>query len=96
MRREPDHFGDLEPTLIHVATKLKHALKLEQALTSAGIDYLVEPDHYLAGAIWRTKRVGAFFYVAPRDEDAASDVVREEGFKPYAEQHLRLCESVVG
>ena len=84
MQREPDHFGDQELALIYIAKKLNEALRLEKLLTDAGLDYLVEPDKYAGGVIFRSERVGAFFYVAPGDEDAAKDTLTRNGFKPYA------------
>ena len=84
MRREPDHFDDQELALIYIAKRLKDALRLEQALTEAGLDYLVEPDKYSGGIIFQSQRVGAFFYVAPGDEGAAKDTLSRSGFKPYA------------
>ena len=83
MRCEPDHFGDQELALIYIAKRLKDALRLEQALTEGGLDYLVEPDKYLGGIIFQSQRVGAFFYVAPGDEVAAKDTLTRSGFKPY-------------
>ena len=49
MRRGPEHFGEQELSLVYVAQKLKHALRVEQLLTDAGLDYLVEPDEYAVG-----------------------------------------------
>lgn len=83
MRREPEYFGELELSLIYVAKKLKHALRLEQLLTDAGLDYAVELDQYSAGTIFPRSRVGAFFYVAPDNDGAARDVVRGGGLAPY-------------
>jgi hypothetical protein len=80
MRREPEYFGEQELSLLYVAQKLKHALRLEQLLTDAGLDYLVESDEYSAGILFRRVRVGAFFYVAPGNESAARDVLRRGGF----------------
>ena len=84
MRREPEHFGDQELVLIYIAKKLKEALRLEQLLTDAGLDYVVEPDKYSGGIIFQSERVGAFFYVAPADQGAAKDTLARNGFKPYA------------
>ena len=83
MLREPEYFEDQELSLIYVAKKLKEALALEQLLTEAGLDYLVEPDRYSGGIIFRSERVGAFFYVAPPDETAAREAMRSAGYKPY-------------
>jgi len=84
MRKEPDHFGDQELDLVYVAKRLKDALRLEQIFTDAGLDYLVEPDRYTGGVIFRSERVGAFFYVAPESTLAAREVMTNAGFEPYA------------
>lgn len=83
MRREPDFFGEQELNLVYIARRLKEALKLEQLLNDAGVDYLVEPDKYAGGVIFRSERVGAFFYVAPDHDEAARSVMRRGGFAPY-------------
>ncbi|MEQ1946163.1 MAG: hypothetical protein ABL995_03175 [Bryobacteraceae bacterium] len=83
MRCEPDHFGDQVLNLIYIAKKLKEALRLEQALNEAGLDYVVEPDTYTGGIIFRAERVGAFFYVAPEAEVQARGIVEAQGFKPF-------------
>ena len=83
MRREPEHFGDQELALIYIAKRLKDALRLENLLTDAGLDYLVEPDKYSGGIIFQSERVGAFFYVAPDHEGVAKDTLTRGGFQPY-------------
>lgn len=83
MRREPEYFGERELNLIYVAKKLKHALRLEQLLADAGIDYAVEPDQYSVGTLFPRCRVGAFFYVDPDNDSAARDVLRGGGFAPH-------------
>jgi hypothetical protein len=83
MRREPDFFGDQDLTLVYIAKKLKRALALEEALTAAGVDYLVEPDRYTGGIIFRTERVGAFFYVLRQDEETTRHLLSENGYRPY-------------
>ena len=82
MLREPDYFEDRELSLIYVAKKLKEALALEKLLTDSGLDYLVEPDRYSGGIIFRSERIGAFFYVAPEDEETARTAMRDGGYKP--------------
>ena len=84
MRKEPDYFGDQELSLVYIARKLKEALEVESLFTAGGIDYLVEPDTYTGGIIFRTERTGAFFYVAPETEEAARRVLTEQGFRPQA------------
>ena len=84
MQRGPEHFGDQELTLIYIAKRLTEALRLENLLTESGLDYLVEPDKYSGGLIFQSERVGAIFYVAPPDEDAAKDTLSRNGFRPYS------------
>ena len=84
MRRDPEHFGDRELNLIYVARKLKQALRLEQMLTDAGLDYCVEADRYWAGMILRRERVGAFFYVDPEIEASARATLERAGFEPFS------------
>jgi hypothetical protein len=83
LRREPDFFGEQELGLIYVAKRLKEALRLETLLTEAGVDYLVEPDKYSGGVVFRSERVGAFFYVAPGNDNAAREVMHRGGFNPH-------------
>ncbi|MGH9557612.1 MAG: hypothetical protein ACRD30_00120 [Bryobacteraceae bacterium] len=86
MRREPDFFGDRDLHLIYIARKLKEAIRLEDLLTGAGLDYLVEPDKYSGGIIFRGERVGAFFYVAPECGAAVRAVMRKSGFTPHHDE----------
>ena len=83
MRREPEYFGDTEVELLYIAKKLRDALKLESLLTEHGIDYLVEPDKYQGGFLFRSERVGAFFYVAPESLDSSRRFLSENGYKPH-------------
>jgi hypothetical protein len=83
LRRDPDYFGEQELNLVYVAKKLKEALRLEKLFTDAGVDYLVEPDMYSGGVIFRSERVGVFFYVAPGSDEAARGVMHRGGFTPY-------------
>jgi hypothetical protein len=83
MKRDPEFFGEQELVLVYIAKRLKEALALEAALTEAALDYAVEPDHYTGGVIFRTSRVGAFFYVAPESEEKVRAAMRERGYKPH-------------
>jgi vacuolar-type H+-ATPase subunit E/Vma4 len=83
MQRSLEHFGDEELTLVYIAKRLTDALRLETLLTEAGLDYVVEPDKYSGGLIFRSERIGAFFYVAPSDEGAAKDTLSRNGFHAY-------------
>jgi hypothetical protein len=80
-RREPEHFDGIEPALVYVARKLRHAERVEALLTEAGVDYVVETDTFGVGFIFRAERVGAFFYVAPTDLERAEQILDREGFR---------------
>jgi len=72
-----------ELALLYVAKTLKEALRLEEVLTGAGFNYLVEPDTYRGGVVFVSERVGAFFYVVPADDSAARAAMERAGFRPY-------------
>jgi hypothetical protein len=42
----------------------------------------VEADHYASGLIFRSVKVGAFFYVRPEARERAEAVMLENGFVP--------------
>jgi hypothetical protein len=67
---------------IYIARTLADAQKLEAVLKTAGIEYDVEPDSYQGGFIFRSSRIGAFFYVQPEIRERAASVMRENGFRP--------------
>ena len=84
MRREPDFFeDDGELSLLYIAKKLREALALEEVLTVAKVDYLVEPDTYKGGIIFASERVGAFFYVSSASLDQARAHLRDHSYRPY-------------
>jgi hypothetical protein len=83
MKQDASFFEGKEATLIFIAKKLKEALRLESIFTSAGLDYGVEADEYKGGVIFRTVRVGAFFYVLPEAVEAARDLMQRNGYKPF-------------
>jgi hypothetical protein len=71
-----------EPKPIYIARRLADAERLEAVFTKAGIRYEVEPDTFQGGVIFRSTRVGAFFYVAPELWERAAAVMAENGFIP--------------
>jgi len=83
MRRSPEYFGDAELDLVYMARRLREALKLEDLLGSAGIEYLVETGTYTGGLLIKRELTGAFFYVAPKDLEDARGVLTSNGYKPY-------------
>jgi len=83
VRQEPAFFGDRELNLIYIAKRLRDALRLEEALTGAGLNYAVQTDTYRGGLIFVSERVGAFFYVEDASLGAACEVMQRNGFKPW-------------
>jgi hypothetical protein len=86
MKRDASFFEGKEATLIYIAKKLKEALRLESIFTSAGLDYGVEADEYRGGVLFRSLRVGAFFYVLPEAVEVAHKIMRRHGYRPIVEQ----------
>jgi hypothetical protein len=83
LRQQLEFFGETELNLIFMARRLREALKLEDLLTAAGLDYLVETGNYLGGLLFRRELAGAFFYVLPTDMERARAVLTENRMKPY-------------
>lgn len=83
MRRNAEFFGDAELDLIYMARRLRDALKLEELLTQAGIDYLVETGTYTGGFLMKRDLAGAFFYIAPTEVSRARDLLLRNRYKPY-------------
>jgi hypothetical protein len=86
MKQEAAFFAGHDPALIYIAKKLNDALRLESIFTSAGVDYGVEADEYRGGVIFRSVRVGAFFYVRPDSIASAHEIMRRHGFEPFLGQ----------
>jgi len=82
MKQEADYFEGIEPQLIFVAKRLAEAIALESVLTSAEVNYAVEPDEYEGGVIFKSVRIGAFFYVRPEERERALSVMLENGYVP--------------
>lgn len=83
MRRESEFFGEAELDLVYVAHRLRDALKLENLLTAAEIDYLVETGTYMGGVLFKRELTGAFFYVTPAHREPARELLLANKFKPY-------------
>jgi hypothetical protein len=86
MKQDAAYFEGKEPVLIYIAKKLDEALRLETALTERGVDYGVEADEYRGGVIFRSARVGAFFYVLPESVAVAHETMLRSNFRPQLEQ----------
>jgi len=83
MKQDADFFAGKEPVLIYIAKRLKDALALEQILTSADLDFGVEPDLYRGGFVFQSERIGAFFYVLEEKVESARQVLSKHGYRPY-------------
>ena len=83
MRREAEYFGDAELDLVYMAQTLRKALALEDLLTKAGLEYLVETGTYTAGLLMKRELTGAFFYVSPDDTSRAHVLLLDHKYKPY-------------
>jgi hypothetical protein len=82
MRQDASFFDGHEPELVYIAKRLRDALEVEGLLAAAGVDFGVETDTYTGGLLFRSERVGAFFYVLPETAEAAREVLKNHGFKP--------------
>ena len=95
MRRTADFFAEQELDLIYMARTLRDALRLEDLLAAAGIDYLVETGNYTAGFLIKRELTGAFFYVAPQKaSEARSELVRR-GYRPYGKRDSVADDAVL-
>jgi hypothetical protein len=83
VRRDAEFLADQEAVLVYIARKLREALALEEVMTAAGVDYVVETGEYLGGFIFQSVRTGAFFYVHPDTEQAARELMVRHGYKPF-------------
>jgi hypothetical protein len=83
MKQDASFFEGKEAVLIYIAKRLRDAIRLESVLAGAGLDFGVEADHYSGGVVFRSDRIGAFFYVLPEAVEAAHRVMQENGYRPY-------------
>ncbi len=83
MRRDSEFFNDQELELVYMSRRLREALKVEDLLTDAGLDYLVETGTYTGGLLIRRDLTGAFFYVAPADVTRTRELLAANRYKPY-------------
>lgn len=83
MKKDADYFGDEELDLIFVAKRLRDATRLEQILTDAAIDFAVETEEYIGGFLFKTKRIGAFFYVRGDVLEQARATLTAHHYNPF-------------
>jgi hypothetical protein len=58
---EPEQLRD--PERIFIARSLRLALRVEEWLTTAGVDYAVQVESVGRSLLFRSERMGAVFYV---------------------------------
>ena len=69
MRQPPDFYDDDDLELVYVSARLAEAKRVEGILTAEDIHYVVQPEKYRATFlfVFPTERIGAFFYVRPKE-----------------------------
>jgi hypothetical protein len=50
-----------------------------------GVEYALETGNYVGGVLFRSERVGVFFYVLPESAEQARAVMQQHGFRFLAE-----------
>jgi len=81
MRREPEFFDEQELILIYMARRLKHALAVEKILDEGDVDYVLETGPYLSGLLFRTTKVGVYFYATSAEEKRVRELLSSRGYK---------------
>ncbi len=66
-----------------MARHLRDALRLENLLTSAGIDYAVETGPYTSGFLIKRELTGAYFYVEERIVGTARVLLSANKYVPF-------------
>jgi hypothetical protein len=77
-RVEPENIRD--PERIFVASSLRLALRVEEWLTTAGVDYAVEVESIGRSLLFRTERMGAVFYVNAGQASYCREQLTAAGF----------------
>jgi hypothetical protein len=81
MRREPDFYGEEELILVYLARRLRDALAVEKIFEASGLDYALETGPYQSGLLFRSSKVGVYFYVRPQDAAQALTSLSKHGRK---------------
>ncbi len=81
MKQDASFFEGQEADLVYIAKRLRDAVEVEKVFEAADLDFGVETDTYQGGIVFRSERVGAFFYVLPESGPKARKVLKEIGFK---------------
>ncbi len=84
MRQEAPFFEGRDAQLVYIAKRMSDAAEVEALLTREAIEYGVEADTYTGGLIFRTERVGAFFYVLPAEAESVRQLLKNNNWKPQS------------
>jgi hypothetical protein len=77
-RVEPDQVRD--PELIFIARSLRLSLRVEEWLTTAGVNYLVEVEPVGRSLLFGSARMGAVFYVNAGQASYCREQLTAAGF----------------
>jgi hypothetical protein len=69
-----------DPERIYIAGTLRMALRIEEWLTMAGVDYAVQVEPYARSLLFGTLRMGAAFYVRSGQAAYCRDQLTTAGF----------------
>jgi len=81
MRRESEFFDDQELVLVYMARRLKHSLAVEQILDENQVDYFLETGPYQSGLLFRTTKVGVYFYTTSAEAPRVRALLSSRGYK---------------
>ena len=78
-RIDPDEMRGREVRLLAVARKLRTAKKIEEILSTYGVDYCIELAEYtsITSVIFGSTRTGVFFYVLPETLDLSRELLKQ-------------------
>jgi hypothetical protein len=80
MRREPEFFDDQELVLVYMARRLKHSLAVEKILDEGNVDYVLETGPYQSGLLFRSTKVGVYFYATSAEEGRVRALLSSRGY----------------
>jgi hypothetical protein len=69
-----------EPERIYIAGTLRMALRIEEWLTMAGVDYAVQVEPYGRSLLFNSLRMGAAFYVRSAQATYCREQLTAAGF----------------
>ncbi len=81
MKQEAPFFEGRDARLVYIAKRMSDASEVEELLTREAVDYGVEADTFTGGVVFRSERVGAFFYVLPEAEESTRKLLESKGYR---------------